>query len=381
MANRYWVGGAGTWDALSILNWSTTSGGAGGASVPTTSDGAYFDANSGSGTVSVASGATASTITMNSATLLVQLTADIQALVLTLTMGTFDLNGFTLQAQVVNNTGSNVKTLAFGSTGKIQITRTASTTFAYDVFNASDSLSITGTHVMEYIGNALAGVTMGFRPQASSHPTVNPPIMRITNGSFTMIPVGGFTFESFDFTGFSGTWNTHGAEIRRDITLSATMTVTMLSASPKLIGTSGVQTITSNGCVFNSLLTIQTAGAIVECADALTLDASRTLTFKSGTLKLKDDVTSTVGVFATSGATQKFLQSTLTGSQATLSQASGTVNSSYMTIQDINAIGGATWNAYTTNNNVDAGNNNGWDFSSQLGHYIYNRRKNKRILP
>jgi hypothetical protein len=30
---------------------------------------------------------------------------------------------------------------------------------------------------------------------------------------------------------------------------------------------------------------------------------------------------------------------------------------------------------------VDAGNNSGWDFSSQLGKYIYTRRKNTRILP
>lgn len=35
MANRYWVGGAGTWDLTNTANWSTTSGGAGGASVLT----------------------------------------------------------------------------------------------------------------------------------------------------------------------------------------------------------------------------------------------------------------------------------------------------------------------------------------------------------
>jgi hypothetical protein len=89
-----------------------------------------------------------------------------------------------------------------------------------------------------------------------------------------------------------------------------------------------------------------------------------------------------VGSFATSGANQKFLQSTLAGSQATLSDASGTNNLSNTTIQDINATGGATWNAYLTNNNVDGGNNTGWDFNPlQIGRYIYTRRKNKRILP
>lgn len=43
MANRYWRGGAGTWDTTTTTNWSATSGGAGGASVPTTADSVFFD--------------------------------------------------------------------------------------------------------------------------------------------------------------------------------------------------------------------------------------------------------------------------------------------------------------------------------------------------
>ncbi len=48
MADRYWVGGNGTWSSTNITNWSATSGGAGGESVPTDSDRVLFDANSGS---------------------------------------------------------------------------------------------------------------------------------------------------------------------------------------------------------------------------------------------------------------------------------------------------------------------------------------------
>lgn len=43
MANRYWVGGAGTWNTTSTTNWSASSGGASGASVPTTADSVFFD--------------------------------------------------------------------------------------------------------------------------------------------------------------------------------------------------------------------------------------------------------------------------------------------------------------------------------------------------
>ena len=50
MADRYWVGGTGTWGNSQTTNWSATSGGTAGASVPTASDNVYFDANSNVGT-------------------------------------------------------------------------------------------------------------------------------------------------------------------------------------------------------------------------------------------------------------------------------------------------------------------------------------------
>lgn len=50
--DRYWVGGTGTW-ATTTTNWSTTSGGASGASAPTSANDVYFTASSGSGTVTV----------------------------------------------------------------------------------------------------------------------------------------------------------------------------------------------------------------------------------------------------------------------------------------------------------------------------------------
>ena len=43
MANRFWVGGTAAWDATVGTKWSATSGGAGGASVPTVADDVFFD--------------------------------------------------------------------------------------------------------------------------------------------------------------------------------------------------------------------------------------------------------------------------------------------------------------------------------------------------
>jgi hypothetical protein len=50
MADRYWVLGTGNWDSTNTVNWSDTSGGLGGFSVPTASDNVFFDANSNVGT-------------------------------------------------------------------------------------------------------------------------------------------------------------------------------------------------------------------------------------------------------------------------------------------------------------------------------------------
>jgi hypothetical protein len=52
---RYWRGGTGTWDATTTTNWSDTSGGSGGFSVPTSADAVIFDS---------ASNATAYTVTL-----------------------------------------------------------------------------------------------------------------------------------------------------------------------------------------------------------------------------------------------------------------------------------------------------------------------------
>ena len=52
MADRYWVGGTGSWTDISTANWSASSGGAPGASAPYATDNVFFDANSNAGTAS-----------------------------------------------------------------------------------------------------------------------------------------------------------------------------------------------------------------------------------------------------------------------------------------------------------------------------------------
>jgi hypothetical protein len=55
---RYWVGGTGTWDATTTTHWSASSGGATGASVPTSADAVVFDSLSNATAYTVTATAT-----------------------------------------------------------------------------------------------------------------------------------------------------------------------------------------------------------------------------------------------------------------------------------------------------------------------------------
>ena len=71
MATRYWVGGAGTWNTSSTTNWSTSSGGASGASAPTITDDVVIDSSSGTGTITCTSATCANlTVTASQAIIL-----------------------------------------------------------------------------------------------------------------------------------------------------------------------------------------------------------------------------------------------------------------------------------------------------------------------
>jgi hypothetical protein len=68
MATRFWVGGTGTWDGSTTTNWSLTSGGAGGQSVPGAADTVTFDGSSGAGTVTVNTTVSVQSISMGTYT-------------------------------------------------------------------------------------------------------------------------------------------------------------------------------------------------------------------------------------------------------------------------------------------------------------------------
>lgn len=156
MANRFWVGGTGTWDAADTTHWSATTGGAGGASVPGTGDAAVFDASSGGGTVTVNATITIQSITMGAFT------------------GTLDFsannNNVTLStATGLSVTGTGARTLNMGNgTWTFTIGSTATcinfTTVTNLTFNANSSTIVlngtaTGQRTFETGGRTFNVVT------------------------------------------------------------------------------------------------------------------------------------------------------------------------------------------------------------------------------
>lgn len=385
MADRFWVGGTGTWDSTSTANWSASSGGAPGASAPTSADNVFFDDNSGTGTCTTDATAICQNMTMNSATLGLTLGANFTAAassLWTLTRGVVNINDYVLTVGAVAFTGTTIRTLAFGAnTGKIVVTLNNTT-----VINAANvtNLTITGTKRFECTYSGATGTRTILGPISTQGGTeVNSFDVFITAGTDTVALGNSATsrlYRTLNFDGFSGTVTNRPVTIYGDYKLNSSMTLTAGTHATTFAATSGTKQITTSGLTLGFPLTFDGIGGTFAFQDALTQGSAREFTVNNGTVQLKNGVTSTVGAFVTSGTDQRFLQSTLAGSQATLSQASGTVSASYLTIKDINATGGATWNAFVTDGNVDAGNNTGWDFFVQLGKYIYTRRKNKRIL-
>ena len=276
----------------------------------------------------------------------------------TLTSGTLDLSSGnrTLTCVTFSSTNSNTRTIAFG-TGNITVTGNNATVWSCaNLIN----FSYTGTPTVNLNYSGSTG-TRTIQNGSSGGTETNAVSMNVTAGSDTITLSTNGVVKNLSFAGFTGSANLPGF-VYGNLTLGSGSTQTASTAALTFAATSGTQTITSNGVTIDRPVTINAPGAIVQCQDALTLGSTRTLTMTNGTLQLKAGVTSTVGGFATSGTNQKYLQSTLAGTQATLSDASGTVSVSYLTIQDINATGGATWNAFYQQGNIDAGDNTGWYF-------------------
>lgn len=287
----------------------------------------------------------------------------------TLTNGTLNLNGFTLTTGSFYSDNTNIRVLAFNA-GKIVVTGNNCAPINFDTVT---NFSYTGTSNFEAYYTGSFGVrylVIGNLAGGSEAVAMN---LKVTTGTDVVYIYK--HWNNLDFTGFAGTYGYLGYKIfYGSLTLVSGMYV-----EPPLTGetitfaaTSGPKTITSAGNTIDYPVTFDGVGGTWAMQDALTLGSTQPLTITNGILQLKSGTTNTIGSIVTSGTNQKFLQSTTAGSQATISDPSGTNSVSYLTIKDSNATGGATFNAFYDQGNINAGNNSGWYFgdSPTLGNEI-----------
>lgn len=276
----------------------------------------------------------------------------------TLTNGTFDLNDKTLSCGIFSSSTSNTRSISFG-TSNITLTGNATT-----IWNASvaTGLSFTGTPTINCIYSGSIGtrtIANGGSSGGSSAIALN---INVTAGTDVFTISSDSYANNVNTTGwvgqFGGAFKCYG-----NLTVSSGSTTYSGIGAIQFLG-SGTQTITMNGVVWDRPVTFDSTTGTFVMVGAFSTTSTRAVTLTNGTLKLAAGTTNTVGSFVTNGTNQKYLQSTVPGTQATISDASGVNSVSYLTISDSFATGGATWDAFYSNGNIDAGNNTNWDFGA-----------------
>lgn len=419
MASRYWVGGNGTWDTTLTSNWAATSGGASGASAPTSVDDAFFDA---------ASGAAVVTLGENVAVLKLTMTGFTGTLAFQTNKISLHGNGATIYtgATTFTVTGTPVIEAVYsGASGTRTLAAQAATeanSISFNVTAGTDSVNlngnlrnvdfsgfagtfVVGTATKRFFGNFKlpAGLTVTGGAAALS--------FAATSGTKTIELAGNVLDGDTSFNGVGGTWRLEGAfAVGSTRTLSlingsldtnnknvscgsfslgaGTKTLALGSGTWTVSGASWNLNSNSTGLTFvgSSVGTINMTSASAKTfaggartyptlnqggAGALTIQQSNTFanitnTVQPATITLTSGTTQTVTAFTVSGTAGNLitLNASTPGSRATLTDDSNVNSVSYVNITDIAAAGSSEWDAYTSNGNVDGGNNTGWVFTA-----------------
>jgi hypothetical protein len=238
MADRYWVGGAGTWSSSNTTNWSATSGGAGGASVPTSADTPIFDSNSGTGVVTFTNGGvTVGATTINNSGIELSLGAAFTTSgALTLTAGTFTTNDYNVTAGSLSSSNSNTRTINLGSS-----TVTLSGFLTAVDFTTSTNLTFNAGTSQINLNNSNTRLFGGSQVFYNVSSTASTPINQITGANtFNNFSVAGRTSAGVAPLSISADQTINGT-----LTLSAGTNATMRTfVQSNIIGTT--RTLTCN---------------------------------------------------------------------------------------------------------------------------------------
>ena len=266
MATRYLITGGGSviWDGSNTAIWSTTSGGATGASVPVAGDDVIMDALSGGGTVTLGYSPTVTSITMGAFT------------------GTFSVSTFSPIMNTFNCSGTGTRTLNMGSGTWILVG--SGTT----IWTTATTTNLTLNPETSTINCTYSGGT-GTRTFITGSASVNN--LSISAGTdtwaFSTTPnVGG----NLNFTGFTGTWGNNSVNIGGDLVMGTGMTKTAGGGTIAFTATSGTKTITTNGVTISNPINFNGTGGSWLLNDDIvgTMTSSGTMSLGVGTLNFNN---------------------------------------------------------------------------------------------
>lgn len=337
MANRFWVGGSATWDGTAGVKWSTTSGGAGGAAVPTISDDVSLDAASGAVTVTISGSRECHKLVCTGFTGTLTGTATpVLQVHLTLTL----VAGMTLAGSIKFQTGA-------GGDPGCTLTSAGKTITTLDVGTAGSCVLADALTV--------ASLLLGAGVGGSSFDAAG----------FAVTVTGSVTLNSsttFEVKMGAGTWTLSGTGTVWTITSPTGLTITPSTSTIKLTdATSADKTFDGGSKTYNNIwFTGAGTGAFIIQGSNTFNDLK--IDTPPHTLKFDPGVT-TVTTFTVSGSASAFmtLQSNVPGTAWDIVCVAG-VSVTYVILSDSHAHGGT----FTDTSGGDAGGNFNWTFVSSF---------------
>ncbi len=358
MASRFWVGGgsANTWAATVNTNWATTSGGANNASVPTTTDVAVFDSNSGVGNSVIGASITVQGVECDGSTLGTGTYAGTitHNTAVTLTINTGAANSLRLTAGMTYTPASTTALVTFtNTTGTAQVKSAGKAFAAITVNGVGGTVQQKDDILINAISNAVLTITNGIwdaNDGGAAHALTAIQVAASANNTRSLI-LGGLVKIGGNATSGSTIWN---------IQNTGTLTFTKNSANIEILSPTGANiawifagaALTYNGLTLDA--TSQQAMLSLTGANtfsAMTINSGWGMQFASNqTISAAFTWTGTptapINVYGASAT-----------SVVTLSCASGACTVTWGSIANVQASGGAT---FTSTNTLVSGNTTGW---------------------
>ena len=265
MAARYWVSG-GTGNTNSTTNWSTTSGGASGASVPTSADDAIWNNLSGSGTVTV--NAAFACLTANftgfTGTFAGSSTVSVSGN-LTLGAGTTYTYTGTLSIAATATLTSNAKTF----TGTLVLCSQNATVTLADNWTVQNFTHGANNRYIVINGFSISVLGAYLTAQTATNPLTGTTVIKFI-GTNTWTASGYYDIRmAFEINTASSVLIS--GNVGYSIGSLTIISGTIISTGSTLIIPSGSAALTTNGQVFNNLTVSTVSGASLTCFDNVTL--------------------------------------------------------------------------------------------------------------